>query len=178
MDQKFQNLPSWLLKGSIDFNYISESLLPTLCENATAPLKVGEMEYDAIIVPDCETLRSTTLERLEKFRKAGGKLIFAGNSPLFEDGVPSERGKTLYEKSTVVAFDSNVVCVDMLEKGEIDALIVQNPYAMGYLGVETAYQVMNGAKIEETIIDTATKLVTKENMYTEECQRMLFLFDD
>ena len=109
MDEKFENLADWLLKGSIDFNYISESLFPTLCESATAPLKVGEMEYDAIIVPDCETLRSTTLERLEKFREAGGKLIFAGNSPLYEDGVPSERGKALYEKSTVVAFDKEKI---------------------------------------------------------------------
>jgi hypothetical protein len=30
------------------------------------------MEYDTIIVPACETLRSTTLERLEEFRKNGG----------------------------------------------------------------------------------------------------------
>lgn len=82
------------------------------------------------------------------------------------------------DETTVVAFDSNVVCVDMLETGEVDALIVQNPYAMGYLGVESAYQLINGSKPEEEVIDTATKLVTKENMYTEECQRMLFLFDD
>ena len=105
MDDKFRNLADWLLKGSIDFNYISESLFPALCENASAPIKVGEMEYDAIIVPDCETLRSTTLERLEKFREAGGKLIFAGGAPVYEDGIISERGKALYEKSTVVPFD-------------------------------------------------------------------------
>lgn len=104
-DDKFRNLADWLLKGSIDFNYISESLFPALCENASAPIKVGEMEYDAIIVPDCETLRSTTLERLEKFREAGGKLIFAGGAPVYEDGIISERGKALYEKSTVVPFD-------------------------------------------------------------------------
>ncbi len=109
MDDKFRNLADWLLKGSIDFNYISESLFPTLCENASAPLKVGEMEYDAIIVPDCETLRSTTLERLEKFREAGGKLIFAGNAPVYEDGIASERGKALYEKSTVISFDKEKI---------------------------------------------------------------------
>ena len=45
----------------------------------------------------------------------------------------------LGEDVTVVAFDSNVVSVGMLETGEVDALIVQNPYAMGYLGVEYAY---------------------------------------
>ncbi|MBR3780514.1 MAG: hypothetical protein IKK63_04840 [Clostridia bacterium] len=109
MDEKFENLADWLLKGSIDFNYISESLFPMLCKNVSAPLKVGEMEYDAIIVPDCETLRSTTLERLEKFREAGGKLIFAGNAPVYENGIISERGKALYEKSTVVSFDKEKI---------------------------------------------------------------------
>lgn len=84
----------------------------------------------------------------------------------------------LAETTTVVAFDSNVVCVDMLETGEVDALIVQNPYAMGYLGVENGYRLISGYKIQEKVIDTSTKLVTKYNMYTEECQRMIFLFDD
>lgn len=105
MDEKFENVAEWLLKGSIDFNYICESLLPSQCEKACAPLKVGKMEYDAVVIPDCETLRTTTLERLEEFRKAGGKLIFMGASPLYENGIPSERGKALYEKSTVIPFD-------------------------------------------------------------------------
>ncbi len=105
MDEKFLNVTEWLLKGSIDFNFISESLLPELCESGSAPLKVGKMEYDAVIVPDCETLRSTTLERLEAFRKAGGKLIFMGTAPFLEDGVESERGKKLFDESTVIPFD-------------------------------------------------------------------------
>lgn len=105
MDEKFQNITDWLLRGSIDFNFISESLLPSLCENASAPLQVGEMAYDAVIVPDCETLRSTTLERLEAFRNAGGKLIFLGDAPKFIDGIPDGRGKALYEASTALPYD-------------------------------------------------------------------------
>ncbi len=105
MDEKFQNVTKWLLEGSIDFNFISESLLPIQCEKGSNPLKVGVMEYDAIVVPDCETLRSSTLERLEQFRKDGGKLIFMGGAPVYEDAVPSERGKKLYDESTVITFD-------------------------------------------------------------------------
>lgn len=105
MDEKFQNVTSWLLKGSIDFNFISEALLPSQCEKGSAPLKVGEMEYDAIIVPDCETLRSTTLERLEDFSKAGGKLIFMGSSPYLENGIESQRGKALCDSATLIPFD-------------------------------------------------------------------------
>ncbi len=83
----------------------------------------------------------------------------------------------LADKTQVVAFDSNVVSVGMLETGEVDALIVQNPYAMGYLGVEESYRLINGGSGNGAVIDTATTCVTRENMFEPECQRALFAFD-
>lgn len=85
LDQAFQSVTDWLLFGSVDFDYICESLLPELCEVGGNPLRVGKMEYDIIIVPECETLRSTTVSRLEGFLKAGGKLIFMGEAPKYID---------------------------------------------------------------------------------------------
>ncbi len=78
----------------------------------------------------------------------------------------------------VVAFDSNVVSVGMLETGEVDALIVQNPYAMGYLGVETAANLMNWSDGRPSVVDTATTIVTRENMYEPESQKILFPFEE
>lgn len=98
LDQNFQNLTEWLLFGGIDFDFISESLLPTQCEAGSAPLKVGKMEYDVIIVPGCETLRSSTLERLEAFAANGGKLVFAGAIATLENAVKSDRAEKLSEK--------------------------------------------------------------------------------
>lgn len=83
----------------------------------------------------------------------------------------------LKDEVTVVAFDNHVISVEMLEGGEVDALIVQNPYAMGYLGVEYAYKYIYELPITEEEIDTSTMLVTRENMYDEVCQRMLFPFN-
>ncbi len=80
-------------------------------------------------------------------------------------------------KTTVVAFDSNPVCVGMMETGEVDALIVQDPYAMGYLGVEYAYRLINKIPIESKEIDTTLTLVTRENMFDKEIQRVLFPFE-
>ena len=81
------------------------------------------------------------------------------------------------EKITnVVAFDSHVSCIDFLETGVIDALIVQNPYAMGYLAVENAHKLLNGKNNIEDI-NTSVTLITKENMYSEEGQRILFDFE-
>ncbi len=83
----------------------------------------------------------------------------------------------LADETYVVAFDCNAVNVGMLETGEVDALIVQNSYAMGYLGVEYAYNLLNGTSSNETDIDTSTTLITRENMYDEEYQRILFSFE-
>ena len=82
------------------------------------------------------------------------------------------------DRTQVVAFDSNVVSVGMLETGEVDALIVQNPYAMGYLGVETAANLMNGQTGGPSVVDTATTIVTRENMYEPESQKILFSFEE
>ncbi len=81
------------------------------------------------------------------------------------------------EQTKVVAFDNNVISVGMLETGEVDALVVQNPYAMGYLGVEYAWMLINGENIKEPNIDTTTTLITRENMYDVENQKVLFSFD-
>lgn len=105
LDDQFQNLCSWLLTGLLDFDYIAESLLPDQCRKGGAPLAVGEMKYDTILVPGCETIRSTTLERLEAFRAAGGRLIFVGGVPGLVDAQPSERAKILAEQSERVPME-------------------------------------------------------------------------
>lgn len=81
------------------------------------------------------------------------------------------------DQTTVVAFDSNVSCIDHLEAGNIDALVVQNPYAMGYLAVETVDHILSEKKIQKNI-DTSVTLITKENMYDEEYQKILFAFGE
>jgi len=109
LDTQFQNLTDWLLKGSVDFDFISESLLPQQCANGSAPLKVGEMAYDVIIVPGCETLRATTLDRLEGFLADGGKLLFLGNAPELVDAVPSARGRVLWANAQRCSFDRETI---------------------------------------------------------------------
>lgn len=44
----------------------------------------------------------------------------------------------------MVGFDTNVKCIDLLQSGAVSALIVQNPYAMGYLGVEAVCNLLDG----------------------------------
>ncbi len=105
LDEKFKNVIEWLLFSQMDFDFISEALLPSQCDRGANPLKVGAMEYDAIVVPACETLRETTLKRLSEFEKMGGRLIFMGKCPRMIDGKYSDAASELYERSTVIDYD-------------------------------------------------------------------------
>lgn len=76
-----------------------------------------------------------------------------------------------------ISFDTNMRCIELMQTGAVGVLIVQNPYAMGYLGVEKAWQALQGMKFDKhELIDTMTQIVTKENMFTLESQKALFSF--
>lgn len=77
----------------------------------------------------------------------------------------------------VVGFDTNVRCIDMMRDGTVTALIAQNPYAMGYLGVECAWKLLEGESYDaQTWLDTTTAIFTRENMFAPESQKALFSF--
>ncbi len=118
LDDNFQNITKWLLHGQVDFDFISESLLPDLCREGSYPLEVGHMKYETIVVPACETLRRTTLERLIDFQKKGGNLIFAGKCPSFIDAVLSYDAAELYDKATQVDFN-RISILDVLKKDRV-----------------------------------------------------------
>mgnify|MGYP005769944257 FL=1 len=76
-----------------------------------------------------------------------------------------------------LGFDSNLVTIDGLQDGSVDALIVQNPYAMGYLGVESAYQLLSGhGNALEATVDTSTQVVDQSNLFSMDSQKALFAF--
>lgn len=77
-----------------------------------------------------------------------------------------------------IAFDTNIKCIELLQTGAVSALIVQNPYAMGYLGIEKAWQALQGERFDtRTLVDTTTTVVTRDNMFTMESQKALFSFN-
>ncbi|GLX68849.1 substrate-binding domain-containing protein [Paenibacillus glycanilyticus] len=75
----------------------------------------------------------------------------------------------------LVGFDSSVDEVKLIEGGVLQATVVQKPYNMGYLSVKTAIEAVRGKKIPERI-DTESVIINKDNMYTEQNQKLLFPF--
>ena len=95
-EDDFASLLQWLLKNLLDFDFLAESLLPIQNVHVEGKcLCVGAMKYEVVLVPPCITLRSTTLDALEAFRKAGGTVVFAGERPTLCDAMPSERPRAL-----------------------------------------------------------------------------------
>jgi ribose transport system substrate-binding protein len=50
--------------------------------------------------------------------------------------------------------------------------VLQNPFRMGYLGVKTLADHLQGGKVEQRI-DTGVTLATKENMDQQEIRELL-----
>jgi ribose transport system substrate-binding protein len=71
-----------------------------------------------------------------------------------------------------VGFDVNNTLLEALKKGEIDGLAMQDPYKMGYEGVKTAYNVVKKQPFDKKI-DTGILIVTKENVESEDIQKVL-----
>ena len=63
----------------------------------------------------------------------------------------------------LVGFDSGTQSVIDLKNGDVQALVVQDPLKMGYLGVMTLIHHLQGKPIEKRI-DTGVSLITKANM--------------
>lgn len=66
-------------------------------------------------------------------------------------------------KVKVVGFDKSQDIITAIEAGSIQATMVQNPYQMGYQGVEFAVKTVKGEKVEKKV-DTGVKVVTKDNL--------------
>ncbi len=62
-----------------------------------------------------------------------------------------------------VGFDTGTQTMAGLRSGDLQGLVVQNPFRMGYLGVKTMATVLQGGKVEREI-DTGCVLVTAENL--------------
>lgn len=99
--------------------------------------------------------------------------LFAANEPgaIGAAQVLRMRGKAGTVK--LVAFDAGAPEIKGLEEGTIQALIVQNPFQMGYLGVQTAVKVKRGDPVEKRI-DTGVTVVTRANMNEPAVQQLLY----
>ena len=72
----------------------------------------------------------------------------------------------------VVAFDADEDQIQALRDGYLDALMVQDPFAMGYEGVHSAVRAIEGEELDD-YVDTGVTVVTQENIDDEDIQLLI-----
>lgn len=75
-------------------------------------------------------------------------------------------------KIMFVGFDTSQIFIDAMRAKQLHGIVVQNPFNMGYLGVRTMFESLQG-KLVDKRIDTGVTMVTPDNLDAAETQALL-----
>ncbi|MCX5771693.1 MAG: ABC transporter substrate-binding protein [Candidatus Hydrogenedentes bacterium] len=101
------------------------------------------------------------------------KGIFAASEPTAVGSAQALKAAGKAGQIKLVAFDASDEEIQALKAGTIQALIVQNPYQMGYRGVKAALDHLQGKPVEKRV-DTGVTVVTMENFNNPDIQKLLY----
>ena len=76
----------------------------------------------------------------------------------------------------VVGVDSSQEAVQLMEHGIFQGIVVQKAFKMGYVGVRETVKMLRGEDYKKNI-NSGCQLVTPDNMYTSEIEKLLFPFN-
>jgi ribose transport system substrate-binding protein len=98
--------------------------------------------------------------------------IFCSNESGTVGAVQGAKSKGVIGKVKIVGFDTSPPLIKDLRAGNIDSLVLQNPFRMGYLGVQTIVDRLHG-KIPRKRIDTEATVVTATNINEPAIQELV-----
>jgi ribose transport system substrate-binding protein len=116
-----------------------------------------------------ETARKVTVEMLQHHPDVQG--LFACNVDVSVGALKALQEQKRSEIK-MVAFDPDKTLLDGLRAGQVDSIILQNPYKMGYEGVQAIALHIKGQNVPR-IIDTGVELVTNESLTEPKILRLL-----
>ncbi len=115
MNERYDALTNRLITNLYDFDFVSESLLPEQFTETEEGFAVGKMRYKTVIVPPLATMRKTTLQALQIFKKHGGEIIFLDEAPKFIDALLSNEASELAKDCICFSFSDGKL-LDHLKK--------------------------------------------------------------
>jgi ribose transport system substrate-binding protein len=131
---------------------------------------VSDNVYAGATVETATTAAGPLLERL------GGEIdgIFAPNESSAAGMLTTLRSIGRNKAVHLVGFDASEQLVQALKEGDIDGLIVQDPYKMGYLGVWAVVQSLEGVNVrgDGSPLSTGENVVTRENLNDEKTREL------
>lgn len=98
--------------------------------------------------------------------------IFASSEPSSVGTALALKSRGLAGKVKFVAFDSSDTMLDDLRAGVIDAMVVQDPYRMGFEAVKTLVDKLNG-KTPPKRIDMPARLIVRSDLNKPEIEQLL-----
>jgi ribose transport system substrate-binding protein len=75
-------------------------------------------------------------------------------------------------KVIFVGFDTSQMFIDAMRAKQLQGIVVQNPFNMGYLGVRTMVESLQGKTVDKRI-DTGVTMVTPDNLDAKDTQTLL-----
>jgi ribose transport system substrate-binding protein len=152
--------------GSASTDLREKGFLDAMAENpGMTPLVTDR--YAGATVDQAQTAASNMLSEI---RQADG--IFCPNESTTVGLLNVLEQNNLVGKVHFVGFDTTPELIQDLKKGELDALVSQNPSKMGYDGVTACVNYING-KPQAPVQDSGSALVTRDNVDTPEIQKLL-----
>lgn len=133
---------------------------------AVEALKAAGIEV--VTIQPANSDRQMAMSVMENILQANPNIqgVFATNDEMGLGAVKAIEGSGKIDKIVVVVFDASPSSLNAVIEGKLAAVIAQDPYKMGYKGVETAIRAKKGEQVEKRI-DTGVKIITKENAKEE-----------
>ncbi len=134
-------------------------------------------EFPEIEIADaryCMSDRAKALEVSENMLTAHSDLdaMFASAEPATVGAAKAVRGRQLGDKVLLVGFDFSDTIEQDLKDGVTDALVVQDPFQIGYTAVKTITQALNGETPEKRI-ETPIHVLTADDLARPEIDELL-----
>ncbi len=122
----------------------------------------------------CMSDRAKALAATENMLTANPDLdaVFASAEPAIVGAAQAFKARSVSGRIKLVGFDSGDSIERDLRNGVIDALVVQDPFNIGYTAVQVVVAAMNGETPEKRIDSPAT-VVTRENVDEPEIDELL-----
>lgn len=106
LEEQLERVVYALSDTHYDWDFGDESLLVKYGSVEDDHITVGQMAYQLVVVPPAVTMRSTTLDLLERFAEAGGEVLFVGEIADYVDAQPDPRAADLASKTRVCCCDA------------------------------------------------------------------------
>jgi ribose transport system substrate-binding protein len=100
--------------------------------------------------------------------------MFASAEPGSVGAALAIKARDAAAKVKLVSFDSSEMLIDALRDGTISAMVVQDPYKMGYTAVQTLVDKLNG-KNPPKQIDLSARVVRKPDLEKAEIKQLLMI---